>query len=118
MITNTSQIFVEYSPKFTEATDNNWKITHGSSFKLSCETDANPKGQVSWHFTAKGAREPKLNLNNREATFNVERMSESNQGRYECLVENIHGRDSKIFDVTDYPKGENLIFMKFNFVVT
>lgn len=106
-MTNSSLIFVEFSPKssnnFVEAEQ---KVEHGSNFTLNCETNANPTGNVQWFFTSKepARRKP---LENTESLLTIHGMTESKQGTYECIVENRLGRLKRSFEVVDYPKGES-----------
>lgn len=109
LISNSSVISVEYSPRFVDGIKDEItevKVTHGSDLKLSCKTDGNPEGVINWFFTARDSSQRK-NLQNSESDLNFEMMDESKQGTYECVVENNFGRAKRSFPVGVYPKGDD-----------
>lgn len=104
MISNSSLLLVEFSPKFVdESVATSIKIKHGENFELSCETNENPRGKVEWFFTPKHSSETIL-MSNQESALTLMTMNEEKQGKYECLVQNIRGRVKRSFEVVDSPK--------------
>lgn len=106
LISNSSLIYVEYSPKLMKTESGTvLKITHGNSFELSCESDANPKASVKWFFTPENSL-VKTNLHQTEPRLKIHSMNGSSQGTYECRVENSVGTANQWFEVFDFPKGK------------
>lgn len=104
LVSNSSLINVEYSPKLKSDRTTALKVTHGDSFELSCENDSNPKASVKWFFTPSNSL-LKTNLHQAEAHLKIHSMNGSSQGTYECRVENAIGTANKEFEVLDFPKG-------------
>lgn len=102
---------VDYAPKFLDMQENvnfNKKVFHGEKFILTCETDENPKGEISWFFTTKDSTE-KRNINFDGKKLELQSMNEQKQGEYECVVENSSGRVKRSFNILDFPNGEFFI---------
>uniref|UniRef100_A0A915A505 Ig-like domain-containing protein n=1 Tax=Parascaris univalens TaxID=6257 RepID=A0A915A505_PARUN len=58
----------------------------GSAFHIDCEADGAPPPEVSW------IKDDKIVSTN--GTLHIERISASDQGKYECVAINSEGRDS------------------------
>lgn len=81
------------------------KAIHGQSQNLLCLTDGNPSGIINWYHTNKDSLK-RQNLQVEEPALVIDRMDNSKQGTYECLIENSIGAAKRSFDVFDYPKGK------------
>lgn len=100
---------MSFPPKFVAQHDSELKVIHGSEHVLSCETDENPKGAISWFFTSKESND-KRQIQHFRHHLTLDKMSKGKEGTYECLIENSIGRVKRSFEVLEYPKGNKNYF--------
>lgn len=101
---------VEYAPAFLQGANEariRVKRSPGSSYTLNCESDENPKGNVSWVFVPRS--KDKTELSHTDKILKISNINSSVEGFYECTVRNSLGTSKKFFEIILYPLGENFV---------
>lgn len=100
-----ANIFVDFAPKFKQQLNESSKIlklTYGDDAELDCESDGNPNGGITWTFVEKSGETNEL----AEKRKILNLTNASQEGAYECKVQNYLGEISRGFDVSLIAQGD------------
>lgn len=102
---------VSYTPKFLKKRSiENLVATFGGGINFDCTTIQNPPIiKIKWLFTLKHSNVSRL-LPYNGSELIIDKLTDDEEGVYECIVSNKIGRSQRIFRLDINPKGSRINF--------
>lgn len=105
---------VSYTPKFLKKRSaENYEMTFGESTTFDCATIQNPQNiKIKWLFAPRHTNTSR-HLPHNGSELIIDKLTDDDEGVYECIVSNKIGKSQRKFGLEVNPKGTNLNLLQF-----